>query len=188
MLEKSVLERTFLSGGNICGLKNDLKQTALRGHQVLSYNQSLVQFADTKANTLIMINSIFLASTTSFLFNASYIAHPLLLIFFFLAAGASILYCLAVVTARSDCSDIVKRKDLIFFGDIAERKNVDNFLFEALHISDKLYCEDILRRIYMVSDIAGRKYRTYSIAQRITVLASILWLISIMCFLLSKIL
>ncbi len=33
--------------------------------EILHYNQSLVQFADTKANTLIVINSIALASASA---------------------------------------------------------------------------------------------------------------------------
>ena len=186
MLDKALLEKTFLYREQN-EAKEDLRHVSSRVHQTLSYNQSLVQFADTKANTLIMINSIFLASTTSFLFNSGSVANYLMFTLFFLASGTSILYCLAVITARGDSSDIIKRKDLIFFGDIQERKSVENFIFEEIHISDKLYCEDVIRRTYMIADIAMRKYRSYSVAQKMTVAGSVLWLINIVTLLISRI-
>ncbi len=142
--------------------------------EVLSYNQQLIQFADAKAGNLIVINSLFIAAA-----QATHSSHPLLLKFLqvplVLAAGLALLLCLLVIMNRAGLPKM-PRKDCIFFGDIAQRKNMNQFVADFNASSEEQHLEDSLRRTYVLALIASQKFSIYSWAQLLTAGAALLWL------------
>lgn len=142
--------------------------------EVLNYNQQLVQFADSKAGNLIVINSLFIAAAQS-----SHPSHALLLKLFQLplvfCAGGALLLCLLVIMNLSGLPKI-PRKDCIFFGDIAQRRNMNQFVSDFNSAGEQQHREDSLRRTYVLALIASRKFSLYSWAQALTVGAALLWL------------
>lgn len=146
---------------------DDLTRSAF---EILHYNQNLIQFADGKANTLIVINSIALASATA---TSGLVG---LKMAFLLASVLSILLCLAVVVSRVDPEDESRRRDHIFFADIMSRANGEQYAYEYVRTEPRVFLDDLLRRNYRLASIADRKYRFYSTAQQVTVVACVLWL------------
>ncbi|MFN8609974.1 MAG: DUF5706 domain-containing protein [Vulcanimicrobiota bacterium] len=142
--------------------------------EVLNYNQQLIQFADSKAGNLIVINSLFIAAA-----QAAHPGHPLLLKLFqvplVFTAGSALLLCLLVIMNRAGLPKM-PRKDCIFFGDIAQRRNMNQFVSEFSSAGEQQHLEDSLRRTYILALIASRKFSLYAWAQGLTACAALLWL------------
>ena len=142
--------------------------------EVLNYNQQLIQFADAKAGNLIVINSLFIAAA-----QASHSSHALLLkllqVPLVLAAGLALTLCLLVIMNRAGLPKM-PRKDCIFFGDIAQRKNMNQFVADFTSNTEQQHLEDSLRRTYVLALIASRKFSLYGWAQVLTAGAAFLWL------------
>lgn len=143
--------------------------------EILNYNQQLIQFADSKAGNLIVINSLFIAAA-----QAAHPSHPLLLKLFqvplVFAAGAALLLCLLVIMNRTGLPRM-PRKDCIFFGDIAQRKNMNQFVSDFSATNQQQHLEDSLRRTYILALIANRKFSLYNWAQGLTGAAALIWLL-----------
>ncbi|MBM3462297.1 MAG: hypothetical protein FJX76_09370 [Armatimonadetes bacterium] len=174
----TALDKSLYHGGMMTALEPSRHPSTDKriehAFDILHYNQNLIQFADSKANTLIVINSIALASTA-----ASSAGVPLmgaLKIGFMLAAVVSIILCLMVVVARSDPPDERARRDLIFFGDVMSRSSSNAYYYDFTDTKSSIFLEDLLERNYRVAGIAERKYRFYRMAQVATVAACLLWL------------
>ncbi|MGV8123475.1 MAG: hypothetical protein AB2L14_27290 [Candidatus Xenobiia bacterium LiM19] len=159
---------------------------------ILHYNQNLIQLADSKANNLIVINSIFLASVTSLIMAPGAVgqAFPglkgVLHLAFFFAAVSAIFFCLRIIMTKGDFSEKMRHKDLIFFGDIVHRNLPENYIFEYYRIKPKEFLDDILGRIFATASIADRKFNFTKTAQNITVLSSVLWVMTLFFFLLVR--
>jgi len=159
---------------------------------ILHYNQNLIQLADSKANNLIVINSIFLASVTSLIMapgsaGQAFTGLKMLLHFaFFFASVSAIFFCLRIIMTKGDFSEKIRHKDLIFFGDIVHRNLPENYLFEYYRIKPKEFLDDILGRVFATAKIADRKFGFTKTAQHITVLSSILWVLTLFLFLLVR--
>jgi hypothetical protein len=142
--------------------------------EILNYNQQLVQFADSKAGNLIVINSLFIAaaqtsSTSSLLlklFQLSLVA----------ASGMALLLCLSVIMSRTQLPRL-PRKDCIFFADVAQRKTMGQYLRDFAQTDPQDLLDDTLRRTYVLAIIARRKFDTYAWAQRATAGAALMWLL-----------
>jgi len=153
---------------------------------ILNYNQNLIQLADSKAGNLIVINSIFLASITSFAMDSMKGARLLpgldciFMLLFFGATVAAIFICLRIIMTKGDFTEKVHQKDLIFFADIAARTTPENYIFDFLKAKPKDFLTDLLRRNYTTASIASRKYSYTKTAQQLTVISSSLWLLTIM--------
>lgn len=139
--------------------------------EVLHYNQSLVQFADSKAGNLIVINSLFIAAAQAG--GASFLLLKLLQASLVLCAGVALLLCLAVIMSQGGLPRLPGR-DGIFFGDITHRK-MDAYVRDFQATPD--HAGDALRRTYVVALIARRKFACYGWAQWLTAGAAVLWLI-----------
>ncbi len=143
--------------------------------EILSYNQQLIQFADAKAGNLIVINSLFVAAAQA---NHSS-SHPLLLklvqLPLVLAAGLALALCLLVIMNLAGLPK-TPRKDCIFFGDIASRKNMNQFVQDFTNCPEEQHREDTLRRTYILALIASRKFSLYGWAQMLTAAAALIWL------------
>lgn len=141
--------------------------------EVLNYNQQLIQFADSKAGNLIVINSLFIAAAQAG--QQSGILLKLSQGFLVMVAGLALLLCLGVIMSQSYLPRL-PRKDCIFFGDIAQRKNMNQFVRDFTGSSGQVHLEDSLRRTYVLALIASRKFGIYSWAQTLTALAAFWWL------------
>jgi hypothetical protein len=140
--------------------------------EVLNYNQQLIQFADSKAGNLIVINSLFIAAAQA---GGGGLALKLLQMALICTAGGALLLCLAVIMSRAYLPRM-PRKDCIFFGDIAQRRNMQHFVRDFTACSGQDHLEDSLRRTYVLALIASRKFSIYGWAQWLTAGAALLWL------------
>ncbi|MBF0501802.1 MAG: hypothetical protein HQM09_16820 [Candidatus Riflebacteria bacterium] len=148
---------------------------------ILNYNQGLIQFADGKANGLLLINSIFIASIGPFIEvirkGASSTGFILLLIFF-IASITSILLALSVITTRR-AAEAKHDRNLVFFGGIIQSNSPEGYMHEFSNIEAKRFHETLLTSIYVVSKIADGKYAVYSFAQSLTLISCIFWIFNI---------
>jgi len=160
--------------------------------EILHYNQNLIQLADSKANNLIVINSIFLASVTSLIMDPKAAGqafmglHGLLHLAFFFASVSAIFFCLRIIMTKSDFSEKIRHNDLIFFGDIIKRNIPDNYVFDYYRIKPKEFLDDILNRIFATASIADRKFGFTKTAQSLTMFSSVLWVLTLFLFLLVR--
>ena len=148
---------------------------------VINFNQGLIQFAETKANTLLIINSIFLATVTAMM--ETHVAGNLfstifstVRILFMVTTACSIITCLMVVMPKSDNNPIQGKKDLIFFMDILSHSNGENYMFEFHKTKTATLIDDLLRRGYMTASIAKEKFNRYKVAQIMTFISTFFWL------------
>lgn len=142
--------------------------------EILNYNQQLIQFADSKAGNLIVINSLFIAASQAGS-NSPALALKLLQLLLVFTAGGALLLCLCVIMSQANLPTM-PRKDCIFFGDIAQRKNMNQFVRDFTACSGQIHLEDSLRRTYVLALIASRKFSIYAWAQLLTAGAAFLWL------------
>lgn len=141
--------------------------------EVLNYNQQLIQFADSKAGNLIVINSLFIAAAQAG--HSGLLPIKLLQVLLVLTAGTALLLCLSVIMSRAYLPSM-PRRDCIFFADIAKRRNMNEFVREFTASSGQMHLEDSLRRTYVLALIASRKFSIYGWAQLLTAGAALLWL------------
>ncbi len=137
---------------------------------ILQYNQGFAQFTDGKANTLLLINSIFLASTAA----SNLSSWPEMI-----AAGLAsfaITCCLFVVYARLPPSAPLRRADLIFFRHIQQRRHRDDYRADFQAVTAEEVTAHMLDQIYDLSRVVNRKFRSYQHAQLATILAALGWL------------
>lgn len=152
--------------------------------EVLNYNQQLVQFADSKAATLILINSLFVAAAGAAEVPGEW--GRILQILYVVTAGAAIFFCLSVVVTRAEPTGQTARSDLIFFDEILKRRNAGHYAAEFRQTPEEVHADDLMRRIYVVASIAKRKFAAYTVAQNVTALAGVLWLASTLWNLLTR--
>lgn len=143
-------------------------------YQILNYNQQLIQFADSKASSLIVINSLFIAAAQSGA--SSGLLLRLSQGFLLAVAGLALLLCLFVIMSQSAGLPRLPRRDFIFFHDIVEKRKSDRYAHEYMVSGVTQRTEDALRRTYVLALIARHKFAAYTWAQRVTALAALVWL------------
>ncbi|MEW6283623.1 MAG: Pycsar system effector family protein [Candidatus Eremiobacterota bacterium] len=151
------------------------RDLAEEAFHILHYNQELVQFADNKAGTLIVINSLFIAAvqalrTENSMLSAVGSAAVVL-------GALAIFFCFSVVTTRFE-APLNPRNDLIFFADITKRSSPEQYAAEFFSTQGAVCVEDTLRRAYVVASIAQRKFAAYGTAQFMTGLAGAVWVLA----------
>lgn len=151
------------------------RDVAEEAFHVLHFNQELVQFADTKAGTLIVINSLFIAAAQAVVGGKSPVV-TLSAAVAVLAAALAIFFCFSVVSTRFSGPQAA-RNDLVFFGDITRRASAEQYASDFFAIQGATQVEDVLRRTYVVAGIAQRKFAAYSTAQFMTGLSGAAWVI-----------
>lgn len=156
---------------------------------ILTYNQGLVQFADGKANGLLLINSIFIASVAPFIevFRRGSLGVGLVLIlgFFFLSV-TSILLSLGVIMTRKVSEIEDRNKSLLFYGHIIESNSPEGYIHEFSNAEAGKFRESLLINVFVVARIAARKYGMYNHAQTFTLLSCLSWIMTIAYVLLAK--
>lgn len=158
------------------GAKDSTRKVGREAYEALTYNQQLVQFADSKAGTLIVINSLFVAAmgaSTPTQGSELEILRGLTVV----AAAVAVVLCLTVVMTRAEDPTPGKHSDLIFFDDILKRPNAAQYAAEFLRTPEHVYTDDLLKRTYVVAAIAKRKFAAYSSAQTLTAVSGVLWLL-----------
>ncbi len=150
---------------------------------ILNYNQGLIQFADSKANALLLINSIFIASICPFieLFKKGGPLITGLVVVFFVASIVSILLALGVITARQVSDIEATNRTLVFYGHITENNSPEGYIHEFGSSEIKKFRESLLVNVYVLAKIASNKFKIYGVSQGLTMFSSILW---IMCMVL----
>lgn len=150
---------------------------------ILNYNQGLIQFADGKANALLLINSIFIAAIAPFLEVIRKGGSPvglLLIVVFFGSSILSILFSLGVITARK-IPDLEKGQanNLVFYGGITQCNSPDGYIHEFQNVEAKRFHEGLLHNIFVVSKIASNKFATYGMAQALTLISCMFWIANV---------
>lgn len=153
---------------------------------VLNYNQGLVEFADSKAGSLILLNSLLIAAVAA-LPNAGQIG------FFKLASvvlcSAAVYVCFQVISSKDETEKDPKygkrradsagweENDFLFFGCIGKFKSGDDYC-RAVRGSDEAgRSTAILQRTYIIAKIARRKFAQYKTAQYMTSIALGVWVL-----------
>ena len=136
---------------------------------VMQYNQAFINFTDGKANALLLINSIFLATSAAAL-------GSVLSIVAVAVAGLAVLLCLSVVYARMPGLMKRDRAKLVFFGHILQRVNRAAYLEDFHHVAAEDVTDSLLKQIYDLARVVDRKFRCYHWAQLTTMLSAALWI------------
>ncbi|MBN2497899.1 MAG: hypothetical protein JXR96_25115 [Deltaproteobacteria bacterium] len=139
----------------------------------LQHNQSLVSFTDAKANSLLLVNSIFLATAAGTGRGGFSLAAAL-------AAAATVLLCLAVLYARLPGPAPRERGKLMFFGDILARKSAAVYAEDLSRVGASELAEATARQVYSLASVLDRKFRAYGLAQLATMVSAALWLTSLL--------
>lgn len=143
------------------------RDAARAGLEILHHNASLVQFADQKAATLIVVNSIFIAASGAGAWQAACIA----------ASSLALVLCLAVVVARRRPPDPFGH-DLVFFDEILRHPTPRGYLATLRSQTDESFAECVAASIFRTCGIARRKYGCVQWALRLTVVSAALWVAS----------
>lgn len=140
---------------------------------ILAYNQELVQFADSKAGTLIVINSLFIAAfsrTGSPVMQGIEIACVL-------AGSLAMLASLRVVLAGRAGEAPRKRPDVVFFQDIRRRSLARQYVRDFVECTPEELATQVMLRTYAVAGIAERKFDAYAFARQATAFTAVIWLV-----------
>lgn len=151
---------------------------------LLQYNQGLVEFADSKAGSLILLNSLLIAAVTALPNEGHTGALKMASV---LVASAAVYLCFQVITSRAGSPDdpgglLAKKKsngwqsdDFIFFDTISAHKSGDDYCRAFGYSHPDARRRAILQRTYIIAGIAKRKFAQYSFAQRVTTAAMAVW-------------
>jgi hypothetical protein len=159
---------------------------------ILNYNQGLVEFADSKAGSLILLNSLLIAAVGALPSSGDLGAFKLISV---ALCSAAVYYCFQVISSkeakpqnhnmrRKKETREWERNDFLFFGCISNHKSGSEYC-RAFGESDVEARQGaLLQRTYVISQIADRKFAQYKTAQRITSVALGVWvLVNLMPFL-----
>jgi len=136
---------------------------------IMQYNQGFINFTDGKANALLLINSIFLATSAAAM-------GSILSIIAVAAAGLAVLLCLAVVYARMPAFTKRDRVKLVYFGHILQRVNRAAYLEDFHNSAVEDVTDSLLKQVYDLARVVDRKFRSYRWAQLATMLSAALWI------------
>jgi hypothetical protein len=152
---------------------------------ILNYNQGLVEFADSKAGSLILLNSLLIAAVGALPSSGDLGAFKLISV---ALCSAAVYYCFQVISSkeakpqpgnmrRKRQSEDWERDDFLFFGCISKHKSGSEFCqaFEESNAEDRQRA--LLQRTYVISQIADRKFVQYKAAQKITSVALGVWVL-----------
>ncbi len=137
---------------------------------ILGHNQSFITFIDKKANSLLLLNSIFLATAA---------AGGLASVWTLLSLGAAslaALTCLAVVWARLPSMRLGSSARFVFFSDILGRRNAATFTEDLRRVGLEDLFDSTARQVYELAQVEERKFSVYRWAQLATLASAALWL------------
>lgn len=155
---------------------------------VLAYNQGLVEFADSKAGSLILLNSLLIAAVSALPNNGNMGIFKLVSV---VAASVAVYLCFQVISSKAGTPEdgptasIVKKKpaagwkkdDFLFFGCIAEHKTGEDYCRAYGNSDPDARRRALLQRTYIIAGIAKRKFSQYALAQKVTSGALVAWVV-----------
>jgi hypothetical protein len=148
---------------------------------MVTLNQGLVQFADQKANGLVVVSSIFLASLAPSLDHLDAAEHPHLRDLGLAACAAAILALLAALrvmlarnAAASPHAPQVGRS-LVFFKHVSAIPKAADYIETFREADGERVLDSLLASNHDVCAIANMKFKAYRWAERLTLLAAVLW-------------
>jgi hypothetical protein len=152
------------------------------GLGLLNFNQSLIQFADSKANGLVLVNSIFLASmapavdtlkrpTTSNAVKA-------VALVFFAVSVLALLASLWVTLARAPQSNEPRPKSLAYYKHILSFHSAQGYVDEFRESEGEHALDALLVATHDLAGIASAKFKAYKGAERLTLCGAVLWISS----------
>lgn len=151
--------------------RNTASDMSLRLDQawrILNLNQDLIRSADQKIYLLIVMSILLVSYVAANIEKISRIG-PLqygLLAVFILACGAFYFFALSTLFPRKNQVAAQENVGLIFFGDVARRLTVEDYIEDIGNIPLARLFDDLARQIYLVSQVATNKYRAYGRAWR----------------------
>ncbi len=151
--------------------RNPASDMSLRLDQawrILNLNQDLIRSADQKIYLLIVMSILLVSYVAANIEKISRIG-PLqygLLAVFILACGAFYFFALSTLFPRKNQVAAQENVGLIFFGDVARRLTVEDYIEDIGNIPLARLFDDLARQIYLVSQVATNKYRAYGRAWR----------------------
>ena len=152
---------------------------------ILNYNQGLVEFADNKAGSLILLNSLLIAALGALPSTGNLGSLKLVSV---ILCSTAVYVCFQLISSKTNhttpdrfSSKGLKRNkeweqsDFLFFGCISKFKSGDGFC-QAFEQSSRIDRQRaVLQRSYIISQIASRKFSQYRTAQRVTSIALVFW-------------
>lgn len=152
---------------------------------ILNYNQGLVEFADSKAGSLILLNSLLIAAVGALPSSGDLGAFKLVSV---ALCSAAVFYCFQVISSKESSpqptnmrrkrqNESWERDDFLFFGCIGKYKSGSDYCraFEESEEEERQHA--LLQRTYVISQIAERKFTQYKAAQKITSVALGVWVL-----------
>ena len=152
---------------------------------LVAFNQGLIQFADGKANGLVLVSSIFLASMVPFLAEvrapgAASEETRVVLVLFFVSSVSSLLASLAVIASRSRRRPgVALGRGLLLFSDILEHPTADDYVEEFRRTDPDALVRSLVASNHHLASIASAKFRAYGVAQALTFATAGLWIAAI---------
>jgi len=141
--------------------------------QVMNYNQGFVVFVDGKANSLLVVDSIILATSGAAALTGSKVALAALV-----AATAAILLCLSVVYARHANPAKRDKSRLAFYAHILQRKDWGQYLRDLEEIEPDALLASFAHQVHDLAQVVDKKFHAYRRAQSATFVATALWVAS----------
>ena len=141
--------------------------------RILNLNQDLIRAADQKIYLLIVMSTLLVSYVSTNLDKIIRLGQlqKSLLILFLIACAAFFYFALTTVFARSakrgsqvghaDQADASEMPGLIFFGDIASRRQVSDYAAQFRQADSRALFDDLCVQIFQTSHIAQSKYRAY---------------------------
>lgn len=148
---------------------------------MLALNQGLIQFADSKANGLVLVNSIFILAMAPALEKFHQGASQVLEVVlggFFLVAVAALLASLVVTLSRGGSNDEPRPKSIVFFKHVASLSRGANYVDEVREADGEKVLESVLLSNYDLSLIAKAKFGAYKLAESLTLFAALAWVVA----------
>lgn len=152
---------------------------------ILNYNQGLVEFADSKAGSLILLNSLLIAAVGALPSSGSMGSFKLASV---ILCSAAVYVCFQVISSKDESQkrptfgghktkslENWQQNDFLFFGCIGKHKNGDDYCRAFGQSDDNSRRRAVLQRTYVISKIASRKFSQYKTAQQITSVALAVW-------------
>lgn len=148
---------------------------------IVEYNQRLVEFADSKAGNLILLNSLLIAALGALPSDGNLGAFKLVSV---LICSAAVYICFKVISTKNegDGSPFMRRHtkewekhDFLFFDRIGKHPSGEEFCHYFEHSNSQDRRQAILQRAYIISGIAKRKFSQYKLAQKVTSIALAVW-------------
>ena len=141
---------------------DEIRKTDL-AFKLLDNVQSLIKFADTKINVLLVISGVtttFVLANFQLLF-CSCLCSKFLLLLFFIAFFVFVILSLITISPRSDQHTGKSVQKIIYFEHVASRVEVKDFIEEYSKITEETFQSDLLYQVFENSKIADKKFKFY---------------------------